>query len=147
MRDTVTFHRLAEQNAELLSDADVFDHATDPAQLARFVADPGHEMVVATIGGKVIGFASGTLLLHPDKKPAFFVNEVGVNEGFRQRGIATALCERLFTIARSLGCKGIWLATETDNTAARALYHRLDARETEEGVVYDWDGAMDEPGA
>ena len=98
MSDTVTFHRLAEQNAELLSDADVFDHATDPAQLARFVADPGHEMVVATIGGKVIGFASGTLLLHPDKKPAFFVNEVGVNEGFRQRGIATALCNHVMPV-------------------------------------------------
>ena len=147
MDDAPTYHHLTAQNAHLLKDADVFDHATDPAQLAGFVADPGHELVFATYGGEVVGFASGTVLLHPDKPPAFFVNEVGVNEGFRQRGIATALCNRLYDIARNLGCKGIWLATETDNIAARALYRGLDARETEKVVVYDWDGAMDDPGA
>ena len=44
--------------------------------------------------------------------------------------------------ARARGCKGIWLATETDNIAARALYRRLGADETTGIVVYDWDGAM-----
>lgn len=143
----VEYHHLSAGNAHLLDDADVFDHATDPVQLARFVADPGHELVFATCDGTVIGFASGAVLLHPDKAPAFFVSEVGVNEGFRQRGIATALCRMLIGLARDRGCKGIWLATETDNTAARALYRRLEARETEAVVVYDWDGAMDDPNA
>lgn len=35
------------------------------------------------------------------------------------------------------------IATEVDNVDARVLYRKLDARETGEIVVYDWDGAMD----
>ena len=143
MNDTATYHLLDPQTAPLLGGADVFDNPVDPAQLAAFLADPGHHMVLAMQGSRVIGFASGNVLLHPDKPPAFFINEVGVNENMRQRGIATELCRRLMDLARGKGYRGIWLATETDNTAARALYRKLQARETDAVVVYDWDGAMD----
>lgn len=143
MNDTATYHLLDPQTAPLLDGADVFDNPVDPAQLAAFLADPGHHMVLAMQGSRVIGFASGNVLLHPDKPPAFFINEVGVNENMRQRGIATELCRRLMDLARGKGYRGIWLATETDNTAARALYRKLQARETDAVVVYDWDGAMD----
>jgi ribosomal protein S18 acetylase RimI-like enzyme len=74
--------------------------------------------------------ASGTVLLHPDKQPAFFINEVSVVEDLRRTGIATALCERLLEVARAKGCKGVWLATEADNAEARALYRKLRARQT-----------------
>ena len=100
-------------------------------------------MVFAYADRTAIGFASGTVLLHPDKPPALFVNEVGVDERWRRMGIATELCGRLFQIARDRGCQGIWLATEQENDAARALYKALNARETKGIVVYDWDGAMD----
>jgi ribosomal protein S18 acetylase RimI-like enzyme len=99
--------------------------------------------VFALAGDRVVGFASGTVLRHPDKQPALFVNEVGVAEDVRQQGIGTTLCMALFATAREIGCQGIWLATESDNAAARALYRRLNARETGGIVVYDWDGAMD----
>ena len=49
----------------------------------------------------------------------------------------------LIRLVRARGCVGIWLATERNNAAARGLYRKLDARETEGIVVYDWDGAMD----
>ncbi len=140
----VTYHILDPQNAHQLEGSDVFDNNVDPKQLIAFLADPGHELVFAAIGTKIVGMASGTVLLHPDKQPLFFINEVGVNEDFRRRGIATSLCELLMKVARDRGCQGIWLATETDNTEARGLYRRLDARETNGIVVYDWDGAMDD---
>ena len=57
--------------------------------------------------------------------------------------IATTLCRMLIGVARDLGCQGIWLATEENNVAARALYCRLVARETGAIVVYAWAGAMD----
>ena len=40
--------------------------------------------------------------------------------------------------------KRIWLATETDNQPARAIFNKLNARETQSVVVYDWDGVMDD---
>lgn len=143
MDTTITCLRLDPGNAHRLVDADVFDHAVDPEQLARFVEDDGHELVFAASGEEVIGFASGTVLLHPDKRPAFFISEVGVLENWRRRGVAAALCEMLIGVAGDRGCKGIWLATETDNDAARALYRGLKARETSAVVIYEWDGAMD----
>ncbi|MCK0168107.1 GNAT family N-acetyltransferase [Jannaschia sp. S6380] len=140
----VTYHVLTAKNAPTLRGADVFDKAVDPDMLSAFVSDTGHEMIFAATGADVIGFASGNVLLHPDKPPAFFVSEVGVEAAWRRQGIATALVDRLIRLARDRGCRGIWLATETDNVAARALYRRLAARETGAVVVYDWDGAMDE---
>ena len=143
MTPAVTYHRLSAANAHLLEGSAAFDNPIRPAECARFVADPGHELVFALSDGGVAGFASGVILLHPDKAPGFFVNEVGVSEQFRRLGIAKELCRQLFAIARERGCKGIWLGTEDDNTAARALYRSLEGRETAGVVVYDWDGAMD----
>lgn len=143
MTDEVLYHLLGPKNAFQLEGADVFDNPVDPVQLAAFVADAGHEMVFATMGARVVGMASGTVLLHPDKQPAFFINEVGVNEDLRARGIGTALTKLLIKVARDKGYQGIWLATETDNVEARALYQKLGARETDAVVVYDWDGALD----
>jgi ribosomal protein S18 acetylase RimI-like enzyme len=139
----VRYHHLTPANAHLIKDCAAFDNPVDPASLAAFLADSGHEMVFAETGGAVAGFASGTVLLHPDKPPAFFINEVGVVPEMRRKGIAAALCKMLIGIARDRGCRGIWLATEGDNAAARALYRRLGGRETPDIAVYDWDDAMD----
>ena len=140
--DTLNFHLLQPDNARLLTGAKVFDNPVSEEQLAAFVADCGHKMVFATSGEKVVGMASGTVLLHPDKQPAFFINEVGVVEDRRCLGIGTRLVKMLLAEARRSGCQGIWLATETDNVEARALYAKLEARLTESVVVYDWDGAI-----
>lgn len=144
MPDPLTLHVLSKDTAHLLEGAEVFDDVVRPDQLAAFIESPGHLMVFATSGARVVGMASGTVLLHPDKLPALFVNEVGVVEDMRNQGIGAAVTQELLTLGRAAGCKGIWLATEGDNAPARALYRKLDARETRDIVVYDWDGAMDE---
>ncbi len=145
MTDTISFRHLGPDDLDILLgvEDDLFDNPILPEQAKAFLNDPLHEMVLAFDGTRAVGLASGLILLHPDKAPAFFVNEVGVRESHQKRGIAKRLCADLMDIARKRGCQGIWLATETDNIAARALYHALDARETEGIVVYDWDGAMD----
>jgi ribosomal protein S18 acetylase RimI-like enzyme len=116
-----------------------FDHAIRPDELTGFLKDNGHILVIAQIDGEVVGLASGTILRHPDKAPAFFFNEVGVHRDFRRQGMGSALSRALMDEARARGCHGIWLATEADNTPARALYRALGARETRDVVVYDWD--------
>lgn len=144
MNQETKYFPLTPETAAPLVDAPCFDNPVDPAQLAAFVADPNHLLIYATQGDAVVGFASGNVLFHPDKPPSFFVNEVGVEDAYRRQGIASELCNRLMDMARARGCEGIWLATETDNAPARALYTSLEARETEGVVVYDWDGAMDD---
>jgi len=105
------------------------------------LADPLHELVLAYDGSDVVGFVSGTVLMHPDKPPAFFVNEVNVNASHRRRGIATKLMERIITVARDRDCEGIWLGTETDNAPALGLYRKLDGDEVD-GVYFGWDDGI-----
>ena len=123
---------------------DTFDHAIIPAQALAFVTSPLHKIAVAMDQGQVIALASGVMMFHPDKRPIFFIAEVGVHDDFQRRDIGRAVTQALIDAARADGPGGIWLATETDNDAARGLYSGLGARETSGVVVYDWDGAMDD---
>ncbi|MEJ8561239.1 GNAT family N-acetyltransferase [Yoonia sp. GPGPB17] len=145
MGETITLRRLGPDHLDLLLAVEdgLFDNAIRPDQAEAFLNDPLHELVLAFDGDRVVGMASGQILLHPDKPPAFFVAEVGVHDDYLRQGIGKQMCAKLCDIARARGCEGIWLATEEDNVPARALYRSLDARETKGIVVYDWDGAMD----
>ncbi len=140
----ITIRNLGPEDVAILDRVrpGTFDNPIDPAQAFAFLATRVNEIVVALSAGEVIGFATGTVLMHPDKPPQFFVNETGVHEDVRRKGIATRLLERLIDLARDRGCQGIWLATELDNAPARALYRSLQARETTGIVVYDWDDAL-----
>ncbi|MEO1638548.1 MAG: GNAT family N-acetyltransferase [Pseudomonadota bacterium] len=146
MGETITLRHLGPDDLDLLLGVEdgLFDNAIRPDQARAFLDQPLHDLVLALEGTAVVGMASGQVMLHPDKAPAFFIAEVGVRDSHQRRGIAKALCTRLIEVARGRGCEGIWLATEGDNVAARALYRSVDARETGDIVVYDWDGAMDD---
>ena len=134
----IALHPLTLETAGLLRGTTIFDNPVRDDQLAAFLADPGHAMVLACAGDAVVGFASGTVLRHPDKDPAFFLNEVEVAEDWRRRGIATRLVAALRARAGALGCSTLWLATERDNAPARGLYRAAGAEETEGIVVYEW---------
>ena len=145
MAETITLHLMGPDDLDrlLAVEAGLFDNPIRPDQAEAFLNDPAHLLVLAFAGDQAVGMATGQLMLHPDKPPAFFLAEVGVRDAWQRQGIAKRLCARLMDEARARGCEGIWLATEDDNTAARALYRSLEARETSGIVVYDWDGAMD----
>lgn len=145
MADTITLHLMGPDDLErLLAVEDgLFDNPIREDQAEAFLNDPAHFLVLAFAGKQAVGMASGQILLHLDKPPAFFIAEVGTREEWRRQGIAKQMCARLMEAARAQGCEGIWLATEAENAAARALYRSLEARETADIVVYDWDGAMD----
>lgn len=146
MSETITLRRLGPDDlAELLGIQEgLFDNPIREDQAEAFLNEPLHEIFLAFDGDMAVGMATGQIMLHPDKPPAFFVAEVGVRDAYQRRGIATQLCDALMQIAKARGCEGIWVATEGDNMPARALYAAMNARETTDIVVYDWDDrAMD----
>ena len=136
----ITIRNLGPEDAHILDRVaeGVFDNAVDPAQAFGFLATRVNEIVVALQGGTVVGFASGTVLMHPDKPFGFFINEVGVGDDFRRQGIAARCVRRIVELARDRGCEEIWLATEADNVPARGLYRKLGAEETEGIVMYEF---------
>lgn len=144
MPPDVTIRELTQSDMDLVCASEAFDHPAKPDQARAFFADANHHIVGAIHDTALIGFASGIVLLHPDKHPTLFISEVGVNEAYQRHGIATALVEQLMEVGAAAGCQGTWLATEHDNAPARGLYRKTGARETQGIVVYDWgDAGMD----
>ncbi len=119
----------------------LFDNPVDEHQSRAFLNDPLHEIVLAFAGDQAVGMATGTVLLHPDKSPAMFINEVGVRDDWRRRGIGAQVTRELIAVARARGCKGVWLGTETDNLPALGLYRSLGGDEVP-GVYFGWDDAL-----
>lgn len=116
----------------------LFDHPVTPDGAAAFLDDPAQVLVIACAEGRVLGFASGAFVRHPDKPLSLFVNEVSVHESARRRGIGRALVEAIVAHGRGAGCGSAWVLTETDNLPARGLYRRVGGAETDGIVMYDW---------
>lgn len=135
----VSIHRVTSDNSGLLDrvDDDVFDHAVKPELVTDFLANTANILFVALAEGEVIGMASGIAYVHPDKPLQLFINEVGVSSRFHRQGIGRRLMDALLQHARAIGCREAWVATETENSAARALYRVTGGEEdSEPAVVY-----------
>ena len=100
----------------------VFDKPVNPALVSEFLADPRHHLAVALDAGLVVGMASAVDYIHPDKPRELWINEVGVADSYRGRGIAGRLLQALFERGRELGCRQAWVLTNRSNVAAMRLY-------------------------
>lgn len=116
--------RLDEANAGLLDTVadDVFDDVVDPARLAAYIAQPGHLMTVALAGGRVIGQCQAVIHRHVDQPTELYIDNLGVAEAFRRRGVASRLVQAMFAWGRELGCEEAWVGTEPGNADGRGFY-------------------------
>ncbi|MEX3015041.1 GNAT family N-acetyltransferase [Gymnodinialimonas hymeniacidonis] len=96
---------------------DVFDAPPQPDLLHSYLADPRLHMAVAVFDGQVVGMITGMHYHHPDKPPQMWINELGVAEPFRRRGIATDLIQRLSEHALTLACTEIWVVADPTDMA------------------------------
>jgi ribosomal protein S18 acetylase RimI-like enzyme len=67
------------------------------------------------------------------------VYELGVDEGFRRRGVATALMQGLTELCEARGCGEMFVLTEQDNEAAIATYRKAQGTAEPAGVMFTWD--------
>ena len=116
---------------------DVFDEPIDPARLAAFLAEPRHLMVLAIDDGLVVGQARAIIHLSPDEPDGLYIDNMGVDPAFQRRGLGGRLLDELLAWGRERGCGFAWLATETDNLPARALYESRGA-EPQTMVFYEY---------
>jgi GNAT superfamily N-acetyltransferase len=100
----------------------LFDGPAKPEATARFLAEPGHHLLIAYESEQPVGFVTGVEVTHPDKGTEMFLYELAVDEPFQNRGIGRALVERLAAVAREAGCYGMWVITDDINRPARAVY-------------------------
>ncbi|MFJ6697817.1 GNAT family N-acetyltransferase [Streptomyces sp. NPDC091272] len=131
--------RRATTTAELLAAGHLFDAPPREEWAQRFLAAPGHVMLLAYADGFLAGMVSGIEMLHPDKGAEICLYELSVDEGHRRRGVGRALTEALAKEARTRGCYGMWVGVDTDNTAALATYTAAGARGDGVFAMLTWD--------
>jgi ribosomal protein S18 acetylase RimI-like enzyme len=134
----VRIERVSEVPA-VIAAGDLFDDPPQPAAAERFLADPGHHLLIAYADGRPVGMVSGVETTHPDKGTEMFLYELGVEEPYRRRGIAAALVEALERLAQERGCYGMWVAVDSDNEAALATYRRAGGGGPEPCVTFTWE--------
>lgn len=78
-----------DDHAVVIAAQGIFDNRPIPDQTRDFLASDREFLWLAFYAGEVAGFVSATTILHPDKLPHLFVNELETREGFRRLGIAT----------------------------------------------------------
>ena len=117
-------HRLAPTNAALLEQVaeDVFDDDIDPEQVAAYLAEPGHLMVVATVDGQVVGQCQAVVHRHVDKPTELYIDNLGVAPAFKRQGIARRMVDETLAWGGEFGCRTTWVLTEPDNAEGRGFY-------------------------
>ena len=135
---TTEIRRITEA-AAIEEAAPLFDHPIRRAASARFLDSDIHHLLLAYVDGRPVGMVSGVELTHPDKGTEMFLYELGVDDAYRRRGIATALVDELAALARKRGCYGMWVLTDRDNPAALATYRRAGAQGDSDHVMFEWE--------
>lgn len=140
MTDRIAIRLLGSEDLELvLSAADLFDEPPIPDQTRAFLESEREFLWFALDGERPVGFVSASVLLHPDKPPHLFVNELATAEPYRRRGIATRLMQTVVDFGRERKLWPVWVAADGDDDLAQAFYRSL-AGLTERGaVVFEWE--------
>ena len=119
--------------------AHLFDDPVDDVASGAFLDDERHHLLIAYVGDVPAGFVTGVELFHPDKtKPEMFLYELGVDEAYRGRGVATGLLQRLVGLCRERGCGSMFALTDEDNAAARATYTKAGGEAQPAGIMFTW---------
>jgi ribosomal protein S18 acetylase RimI-like enzyme len=96
-----------------------------------------HEITEA--GSIFMGMASARLEIKPYHGARWlYVDEVDVCADQRQKGAGKAMMRKLFELANAAGCEEVWLAAESNNQAANALYRSLEPGEVAQIVGYTY---------
>jgi len=118
---------LYEQLAGAKTSAAPGDRATSTAVLSEILAEPRHELAVATLDGRVVGTLD--LLTVPNLthrgEPWAIVENVIVAEHARRSGVGRALMEHAIESARAAGCCKLQLLSGKHRTEAHLFYRTL----------------------
>lgn len=101
-----------------------------------FGADPAFEVLLAELGGKVVGYA----LFVPDYETdiaarALCLCDLFVAEGARSRGVGRALMSAVAAEATRRGARSVSWGVRSSNGRARAFYRRIGGAEVEARIV------------
>jgi ribosomal protein S18 acetylase RimI-like enzyme len=92
--------------------------------IRRFCSNPNNFFLLAYIDDQVAGMLVAYLQQKMDvkRRAELYLDELETKPRFRRSGVATALMQRLFEVARKHRATEIWVLTQHDNKPAKNLY-------------------------
>lgn len=109
--------------------------ASEPAE---FLDDPRNLLLVAEDDEGLVGWLYAYELLRPEGQRATLLYEVEVLDRAQGRGHGRAMVEVLLAEARARGHLKMWVVTDEDNEAAKALYEATGAQNVNQ-MMYTWE--------
>ena len=110
----------------------------EAAEPAEFLDDPRTFLLVAEDDEGLVGWLYAYELLRPDGHRATMLYEVEVLERAQGQGHGRAMVEVLLAEARERGHMKMWVLTDEDNEAAKALYEATGAQSVSQ-LMYTWE--------
>ena len=102
----------------------------DDRYLHRLLASDTFVAIVALVGTRVIGGLAGYVLPKFEQaRSELYIYDLAVDSGYRRRGVATAMIERLKRFAATRGIYVIFVQADYGDDPAIALYTKLGTRE------------------
>lgn len=128
-----------DEAAEVEAAGLLFDRVPQPEAIARFLASDTHHLLIAYVAGEPAGFVTGIETIHPDKGSEMMLYELGVDPRYRRRRVGTSLVEALAQLARRLGCYGMWVPVDADDSIPIATYRAAGAGDPEDAAILTWE--------
>ena len=120
-------------NCELLSEhnlALLFDFVDDQNTkynedtLKAFLSEKNAFGYIAEDSGKAVGFAYGYVLNEPDGRKTYYLHAIDIMAGYQNLGYGTELVRYVYAHSKSLGCRKMFLMTNTGNVSACRCYEK-----------------------
>ena len=118
------------------------DETAVAAALRRHVFTPGSgiEMLLAEIGGRIVGFASLSPLFPVDGvRPALYLKELFVSGTARSGGVGRTLLVAVARMAHERGCVRVNWASARDNDGAIRFYEGIGATSVDSACYFELD--------
>ena len=123
--DDMKCELLAESNYALLLDfIDDVNTKYDETVLKAFLNEKNAYGYIAVDDGKAIGFAYGYVLNEPDGRKTFYLHAIDIMTGYQNLGYGTELVRYVYAHSKSLGCRKMFLLTNTGNVSACRCYEK-----------------------
>ncbi len=99
-------------------------------------ADPNNELIVAAVGGRVVGTMQLTFLPGLSHQGSWRcqIEGVRIHRDFRSRGVGRRMIEWGIQQARQRGCRFVQLTSDKSRTDAVRFYESLGFRASHEGM-------------
>ena len=138
------FKLLEEKDLELLNDVvEDDDMIFDMNNIKKFYNNKSTISFIAKTNNKIVGFAYGYDIIHPNGKHAYFLYSIGMLPDYQDKGYGTKLLSFIKDYISNNGYFEMFVLTDKGNPRACHVYEKLGGKndyDDEICYVYDFEG-------